>query len=61
MGPWMVPWVVVRTMLHEYGIELYLTQLKYIVWVKCTNSAEIESIRIAVPAVSGMLWWSHSD
>ena len=46
---------------YEYRIELYLTQLKYIVWVKCTNSAEIESIRIVVPAVSGMLWWSHSD
>jgi len=27
-------------MLREYGIELYMTQLKYIVWGKCTNSAE---------------------
>ena len=33
-------------------IKLYLTQLKYIMWVKCTNSAEVKSIRIVVPAVS---------
>ena len=33
MGPWMVPWVVVCYMLREYGIELYLTQLKYFVCV----------------------------
>ena len=41
---------------YVYEIKLCLTQLKYIVWVKCTNSAEVKSIRIAVPAVSGMLW-----
>ena len=26
-------------------------------WVKCTHSVEVKSIRIAVPAVLGMLWW----
>ena len=44
-----------------YGSSLYLIQLKYIVWGKCKNFAEVQSIRIAVPAVLGMLWWSHSD
>ena len=53
--------MVVGYMPYVYEIKLCLTQLKYIVWVKCTNSAEVQSIRIAVPAVSGMLWWSHSD
>ena len=50
--------VVVGYMSYVYGIKLCLTQLKYIVWVKCTNSAEVKSIRIAVPAVSGVLWWT---
>ena len=48
--------VVVGYMSYVYGIKLCLTQLKYIVWGKCTNSVEIKSIQIAVPAVSGMLW-----
>ena len=48
--------VVVGYMSYVYGIKLCLTQLKYIVWGKCTHSAELKSIRIAVPAASGMLW-----
>ena len=47
--------VVVGCMPYVYEIKLRMTQLKCIVWVKCTNSAEVQSIRIAVPAVSGML------
>ena len=47
--------MVVGYMPYVYEIKLCLTQLKYIMWVKCTNSAEVQSIRIAMPAVSGML------
>jgi len=61
LGPWLFRGDCGLYILCVYEIKLYLTQLKYTIWRKCTNSAEIKSIRIGVPAVSGMLWWSHSD
>ena len=61
LGPWLFCGGCGLYILSVYEIKLYLMQLKYTIWRKCTNSAEMKSIRIAMPAVSGMLWWSHSD
>ena len=61
IGPLVVPWWLwaICSMRVRDQVVLDVTQVHHV--GKVYNSAEIKSIWIAMPAVSGMLWWSHSD